>query len=673
MNPQQQIEELAAQISLYNLEYYQNNRSLISDFEFDQLLEKLIALENQYPQFRLPDSPTQRVGGTITKDFATIPHRYPMLSLSNTYNADEVKEFDERVGKLLENQAYSYICELKYDGVALGVSYQNGLLNLAVTRGDGKQGDDITTNAKTIRSLPLKVATQLADFELRGEVLMTKAIFEKLNLDIEQENKKRLAEGKKAFNYLANPRNAASGTLKMQDSGVVAKRQLTCFIYDMYGENLPFQNHEEALLYLKELHIPVSDTWKKCNNLEEVFAYIQYWETARHELPFETDGIVIKVNEFRQRENLGFTAKSPRWAIAYKYKAETAKTILKSITYQVGRTGAITPVAELEAVALAGTTVKRASLHNANEIARLGVQVGDWVYVEKGGEIIPKITGVDMSQRTSENTIFEYATHCPECQSELVRKEGEAQHYCPNENACPPQIKGKIEHFISRKAMNIESLGEKTIEAFYDKGFIKNYTDLYDLQAEQILSVDGFKEKSVQNILEGLQVSKQIPFERVLFAIGIRHVGETVAKKLAFSFQNIHNLRQANMEQLVNVGDIGEKIAESILQFFSVSDNLEMIHKLEAAGLQFAVNEEKLAQKTAKLNGKTIVPTGSLQNFTRESIKEAIENNGGKCGSSVSKKTDFVLAGENAGSKLSKAQELGIKIISEQEFLEMLN
>lgn len=669
-----EIEALSKRLHELNDLYYQQHISQVSDQEFDKMLRHLQNLENQFPDLRLPDSPTLRVGGSISKEFASVTHKYPMLSLGNTYNQEELQEFDDRIQKTLEGQPYEYICELKYDGLALSVGYLNGLLNLGVTRGDGKQGDDITNNVKTIKTLPLRIENDaLPEFEARGEVLMFRDVFDRLNQEIEKENLQRKKEGKKEQTLLANPRNAASGAIKQQDSAAVAKRNLTCFIYDLYGDNLPYKTHEEALNAMKKWNLPVSDYWKKCKTFAEVMEYIALWETKRHSLPFDIDGIVIKINDFRQREDLGFTSKVPRWAISFKYKAETAKTLLKSITYQVGRTGAVTPVAELKPVLLAGTTVKRASLHNADQIEKLALRIGDQVFVEKGGEIIPKITGVDLSLRNPESKPFFYPTHCPECQTELVRKENEANHYCPNENTCPPQIKGKIEHFISRRAMKIENLGEKTIDALYEKGLIKNFADLYFLSKNQLLQLESFKEKSIQNFFKGLEESKQIPFERVLYAIGIRHVGENGAKKLALHFQNIDNLSKASTEELLQVGDIGEKIAVSIQAFFKDEKSLEILEKLKQSGLQFETKADNRVQKTTKLAGKTIVPTGTLENFSRDSIKDEIEKHSGKCGGSVSKKTDFVLAGADAGgSKIQKANELGVKIISEKEFLEMI-
>ncbi len=675
MNPEVEIKELIAKINEYNEQYYLYDRSVISDYDFDQLLKRLESLENQYPAFRLPDSPTLRVGGGIVKEFATVPHRYPMLSLGNTYSDEELFEFDERIKKLIPNTLYEYVCELKFDGVALSLRYEKGELALASTRGDGKQGDDITANAKTIRSIPLKIHDSdiPADFEVRGEVILPNKEFERLNAEIVEENIQREREGKKPLTLLANPRNTASGTLKQQSSAEVAKRRLDCFVYELKGENLPFRSHTEALEVLRKWKFKVWEHSRKCADIEEVMSFVKEWGTKRHELPFEIDGMVIKINDFEQREELGFTSKVPRWAISYKYKAEAATTLLKSITYQVGRTGAITPVAELEPVLLAGTTVKRASLHNANEIERLGLRVGDTVSVEKGGEIIPKITGVILEKRSAEVPDFQYISYCPECNTELIRREGEAVHYCPNENGCPPQIKGRIEHFISRKAMNIDSLGEKTIEVFYEKGLVRDLADLYFLKFEQIRSLEGFKDKSSENIIKSIEASKEKPFQNVLFGLGIRFVGETVAQKLAEYFRNIEALAKANLEELQAVPEIGEKIAESVAAYFQDAASQIMIQKLKEAGVQLSATETAKTLKGNQLQGKIFIATGTLQGFQRDEIKRFVEEHGGVYVSSVSKKTNFVIIGEAAGaSKVQKAQELGIPMISEEEFLKML-
>jgi DNA ligase (NAD+) len=665
MNPQAQINQLTDRLNDLNFQYYQNSVSEVSDFEFDKLLEELRDLENQYPAFVRQDSPTHRVGGTISKEFESITHRYPMLSLGNTYNAKELADFDERVRKGLGEAAYEYICELKFDGVALSVWYDNGTLVRGVTRGDGVRGDDITANIKTIRTLPLKIQAinMPSQFEVRGEGFMPLTSFEALNKEREDIGEQ----------LLANPRNAASGTFKMQDSGVVAKRKMDCYIYQFLSNEETFATHEESLIKMKELGFNVSPTWKKCSNLDEILVFIDYWDTERHHLPLNTDGIVIKLNSFAQREILGYTAKSPRWAIAYKYPSEAASTRLESISYQVGRTGNVTPVANLKPVLLAGTTVKRASVHNANEIERLDLHIGDYVFVEKGGEIIPKITNVDLSKRGEklEKVLFPHV--CPECETPLIRKEGEANHYCPNEKGCPPQIKGKIEHFIQRKALNIENLGTETIDLFYQKGLVNTPADLYDLKQEDLGGLEGFKEKSIQNILSGVEKSKQIPFKQVLFGIGIRFVGATVAEKLADYFNDIDNLAKATQEELLQVPEIGERIAQSVVNFFQDTDNQAYITRLKAAGLQFTHEKVEIVTEGDSLAGKTFVISGTFQNFERDDLKIKIEANGGKVLSGVSGKLNFLIAGNEAGpSKLEKAQKLGVSIISEDEFLKML-
>lgn len=668
------IAELTEKINYYNQRYYQDSVSEISDYEFDLLLEELIALEKEFPELQQPDSPSQRVGGSITKEFPQVKHKYPMLSLSNTYNEGELLEFDRRVKKLLDKQPVEYVCELKWDGVALSITYRDGLLVQGVTRGDGEQGDDITANVKTIRTLPLRVQADLlpAEFEVRGEVFMSREIFDSLNEEIAEENEKREKEGKKLLSYLANPRNAASGTLKMQDSAAVAKRRLDAYIYDLLCENNPFETHAESLDYLKKIGFRVSPHYRKCASVEEVFAFIKEWETKREKLPVDTDGVVIKVNSYAQRRELGFTAKSPRWAIAYKYKAESAATELLSVSYQVGRTGAVTPVANLRPVKLAGTIVKRATLHNANEIARLDLHEGDTVFIEKGGEIIPKITGVDVSRRPPNAAPLRFISRCPECGTPLVRNPGEAAFYCPNEKGCPPQLKGKIEHFISRKAMNIDSIGGKTVDLFFEKGLIRTPADLYNLKREDILQLEGFKELSSQNIINGIEASKQQPFSRVLFALGIRFVGETVAEKLADYFKNIDALASADKEMLMSVPEIGEKIAESIIAWFSDPENRACVERLRAAGLQFAADESREALSN-KLQGKTFVISGVFQKYERQELKELIALHGGKNAASVSSKTDFLLAGEGMGpAKLAKAEKLGVKIISEADFERMI-
>ncbi|MFN4235337.1 MAG: NAD-dependent DNA ligase LigA [Bacteroidia bacterium] len=660
----QRIEELTKQIEEHNYRYYQLAQPTISDYEFDMLLEELIHLEKQFPEFLSPESPSQRVGGTITKEFKTVKHKYPMLSLGNTYSEEELKDFDERVKKAL-NESYEYVCELKYDGVAIGLTYVNGKLKQAVTRGDGEKGDDVTANVKTIKSIPLKLrgSNYPNEFEIRGEIFMPRNVFDEINKEREE-----IGDAP-----LANPRNAAAGTLKMQDSSIVAKRKLDCYLYFVLGENLPYQSHYENLIAAKEWGFKVPESIRKVNNINEVFHFIKEWEQKRFNLPFDTDGVVVKVNSYEQQRLLGFTAKSPRWAIAYKYKAAQASTILESISYQVGRTGAITPVANLKPVLLAGTTVKRASLHNADIIEKLDVRVGDTVFVEKGGEIIPKITGVDFSKRDLFSQKTEFITHCPECNAVLIRPEGQAQHFCPNENGCPPQIKGKLVHFTSRKAMAIESLGEETIEQLFDAGLIRNIADIYDLKKEQLLPLERMAEKSAQNLIDGIEQSKKVPFERVLFAIGIRHVGETTAKKLAYYFKNIDALISATKEQLLEVGDIGEIIAQSIIEYFSNPQNINIIERLKKAGLQFSLSDEQIANTSEKLKGLTFVISGVFNTISREDLKKLIEQNGGKNTGSISGKTSYLVAGENMGpEKLKKAQSLGVKIISEEQFFELL-
>lgn len=662
---QKRITELTEKINYYNHKYYQEHISEISNYEFDMLLAELIRLENEFPQLKAEDSPTQRIGGTITKEFPTVKHTYPMLSLANTYTEAEVKDFDERIKRFLNtSEPIEYVCELKFDGVSISLIYENGIFKQAITRGDGVQGDDVTPNIKTIRTLPLKIKANVPNrFEVRGEVFISKEQFEKLNQERED-------IGETLF---ANPRNTASGTIKLQDSAEVARRGLDAYLYFVLGENLPFQTHYEALQALEQWGFQVSKTYRLCRNIDEVLAYLHEWEHKRHHLPVETDGVVVKVNSFTLQNELGTTAKSPRWAIAYKYKAETASTILESITYQVGRTGAITPVAELKPVQLAGTIVKRASLHNANEIERLDLRIGDTVFVEKGGEIIPKVTGIDLSKRPADSVPLQYIRHCPECTTPLIRKEGEAVHYCPNEKGCPPQIKGKIEHFVQRKAMDISSLGEKIIEQLYQAGLIKNIADLYDLHIEKLLPLERMGEKLATKILTNIEESKKVPFERVLFALGIRFVGATVAQKLAEYFGNLEKLQKATFIELLQVPEIGEKIAESVIDYFQDKDNLQIIERLQKAGVQFAMKNVIKELKSNALSGLSFVISGVFEQFSREALKEEIEKNGGKVLSGISSKVNFLVAGKEAGpSKLEKAQKLGVKVISEQEFLELL-
>lgn len=660
-----EIQELVEEINYHNYSYYQKHTSEISDYEFDQLLEKLIQLEKEYPEFKAPYSPTQRVGGTITKEFETIDHKYPMLSLSNTYSREELTAFDKRVSKGLGGKPYQYFCELKFDGVAISITYEKGILTRAVTRGDGSRGDDITHNAKTIKTLPLKIKGSFPnEFEVRGEVYLSKSSFQKLNIE-------KVKSGEEKY---ANARNTASGTLKMQDSSIVAGRNLNCYLYAMIGEQLSYPTHEQLIILMQEFGFNVSPTFKKCNSLEEVFNYIDEWETKRHELPVETDGIVIKVNDLAQQQYLGSTAKSSRWAIAYKYKSESASTLLKSITYQVGRTGAITPVAELQPVLLAGTTVKRASLHNANEIERLDLRLGDTVFVEKGGEIIPKITGVDLSKRDlAASSPIIFINNCPECNTPLTRTEGEVAHYCNNVKGCPPQIKGRIEHYIYRNAMNIDSLGEKTIDLLFKESLVYSPADLYKLTYDDIISIEGFKDLSTRNLLKGIEESKQNPFENVLFALSIRFVGKTVAEKLALHFKNIDQLASADYNQLIEVPEIGERIANSVLTFMDNPENRLEISRLKQAGLNFELKEDSIQLESSTLDNKSFVISGVFENFSRDELQQMIKANGGKVVSSISAKLNYLLAGDKMGpSKHNKAKSLGIPMISEEEFLELI-
>jgi len=672
----ERIASLREQINRHNHLYYILSTPIITDYDFDLLLKELEDLEKQYPEFDDPLSPTKRVGGDITKEFKQIVHRYPMLSLSNTYSFEEIEDFDRRVRKITGDDV-EYICELKYDGVAIGLTYLKGRLISAVTRGDGTRGDDVTTNIKTIRSVPLVLNGNdyPEEFEIRGEIILPRKSFDKMN-------EERLDIGDEPF---ANPRNAASGSVKLQDSAEVARRNLDCYLYYMPGENLPFSNHFHNMEKAREWGLKIPSYLKIAHSVGDIFNFINKWDKERKNLPFDIDGIVIKVNDYSQQHELGFTAKSPRWAIAYKFKAEKVCTQLLSVSFQVGRTGAVTPVANLKPVQLAGTVVKRASLHNADIIQGLDLMLGDWVYVEKGGEIIPKIVGVALEKRDMFMEPVTFPLFCPECQTPLQRKEGESAHYCPNEKGCPPQIKGKLEHFISRKAMNIDSLGEGKIEILFDNKLVNSPADLYHLNKENILglekiisSEDGktkklsFQAKTVENILKGLASSKEVPFERVLFALGIRYVGETVAKKLARHFNTIENIRVSSYEELVTAEEIGDKIAESILAWFSDPYNIELIEKLRIAGLQF---ENTIINTPVSdiLKGKSIVVSGVFSIYTRQQIETMVEEHGAKLVSSVSKKTDFIVAGENMGpSKLQKAQELAIRIINEKEFLEMI-
>lgn len=687
MEVKARIKSLTEELNHHNYLYYQKSQPEISDYEFDTKLKELEKLEASHPNYKLAHSPTARVGGGITKEFETVQHKYPMLSLGNTYSKEELNDFDGRVEKGLGTTDYEYICELKFDGVAISLTYENGILSRAVTRGDGTKGDDITANVKTIRTIPLQVQNIPFPslFEVRGEVFMPKEQFIRLNEQVIKENEEREREGKSSLTLYANARNTTSGTLKMQDSKIVASRQLNCYLYSFLDDDTSFATHEASLAFLEKAGFNVSKTYKKCKTIEEVYDYIHHWDQARHELSVETDGIVIKVNSIAQQSELGFTAKNPRWAISYKFKAESALTVLNDITYQVGRTGAITPVAELEPVLLAGTTVKRASLHNANEIERLGVRIGDHVHVEKGGEIIPKITAVELSKRPPEAQPVIYITQCPECGTLLIRKDGEAQHYCPNTEGCPPQVQGRIEHFISRNAMNIESLGPRTIAGFLAKGLIRNAAELYtltfddinDLQFEEQDPITGevtkrsIKEKSARNIIESIHQSKEIPFERVLFGLGIRYVGKTVAEKLAQHFVSIDRLIGAGLEEIVAVHEIGERIAESVVAYFNEPTHLEMIEDMKNAGLSFQIIESENGDD--RLKGLTFVVSGVFENYGRDELKNLIKTHGGKVASSISSKTNYLVAGDNMGpAKKEKAETLGVSILDESGFRELL-
>jgi len=664
MNEVERIYQLREELHRHNHNYYVLNAPVINDQEFDFLMRELQDLEAKHPECYDENSPTMRVGSDLNKNFTQVQHKYPMLSLANTYSEAEVAEFYDRVKKTL-NEDFEICCEMKFDGTSISLTYENGKLLRAVTRGDGVQGDDVTDNVKTIRSIPLVLHGDdyPQEFEIRGEILMPWKVFEALN-------KEREAREEALF---ANPRNAASGTLKLQNSSVVASRKLDAYLYYLLGENLPGDGHYENMLAASKWGFKVSDIMRKCASLEEVLEFIRYWDIERKNLPVATDGVVLKVNSFRQQRNLGFTAKSPRWAIAYKFQAERACTRLNSISYQVGRTGAVTPVANLDPVQLAGTVVKRASLHNADIIEGLDLRLGDMVYVEKGGEIIPKIVGVDKEARFMLGDKIRFITKCPECGSPLTRYEGEAAHYCTNDASCPPQIKGKIEHFVSRKAMNIDGLGSETIDQFYQEGMIHNIADLYTLKAPDIACLERMGKKSAVNIMEGIRASKEVPFERVLFALGIRFVGETTAKTLAKAFRSIDALASASLDDLVQVDEIGTRIAQSIVQYFSDVRNREIIERLREAGVQMQMAEMDSSEYTDKLAGKSIVISGVFAHHSRDEYKDMIEKNGGKNVGSISKKTTFILAGENMGpSKLEKAQKLGVPIINEDEFLKML-
>ncbi|MEQ5792762.1 NAD-dependent DNA ligase LigA [Muricauda sp. NFXS6] len=664
MNIQDKITSLREELREHNYKYYVLDEPSISDYEFDMKLKELQKLETEHPEFKDPTSPTLRVGGMVTKNFETVPHEHRMYSLDNSYSKEDLEDWEKRIQRILGDAEVEFTCELKYDGASISLTYENGQLVKAVTRGDGFQGDDVTNNIKTIKSVPLQLKGDYPPkFDIRGEIILTLEGFAKMNAE-------RVEAGEDPY---MNPRNTASGSLKLQDSALVAQRPLECLLYSIAGENLGATSQFEVLEKARSWGFKVPTVAKLCKSTTEVMQFADYWEVNRHNLPYETDGVVVKINSIQHQEELGYTAKSPRWAMAYKFKAEQATTILNKITYQVGRTGAITPVANLEPVLLAGTTVKRASLHNADQIAKLDVREGDTVFVEKGGEIIPKIVKVDFTKRAIDSKPTEYITHCPECGTELVRKEGEAQHFCPNDIGCPPQITGRIQHFISRKAMDIEGLGSETVELLFNEGLIDDYADLYTLTKEQILPLERMADKSAENLVHGVQTSKEIPFERVLFALGIRYVGETVAKKLAKAFKNIDALMAASPEQLVAVDEIGERIAESVVNFFSEPVNMDIIDRLKSYGLQFSLSEEQLENQTELLKGQTFVVSGVFETISRNDLKKMIEDNGGKVASSVSSKTSFLVAGDKMGpSKRTKAESLGIPIISEQEFLQKL-
>ena len=661
MNVLEIIKNLREELNQHNYNYYVLDKPAISDFEFDQKLKQLQELETQHPDYFDENSPTQRVGGSITKNFETVQHEYRMYSLDNSYSIEDLQDWETRIQKVLGDVPLEYTCELKYDGASISITYENGRLVRAVTRGDGFQGDDVTNNIKTIKALPIHLKGDFSDkFDIRGEIILPFAGFEKMNQEL-------IEIGETPY---SNPRNTASGSLKLQDSAEVAKRPLDCLLYFVIGNNLPFNTQFEGLQKARDWGFKVPNQSKLAKNLNEVFEFIRFWDTHRHDLPYETDGVVIKVNSLQHQDELGYTAKSPRWAMAYKFKAEQVTTTLNSITYQVGRTGAITPVANLEPVQLAGTIVKRASLHNADQIEKLDIRIGDAVFVVKGGEIIPKIIAV--AQRGNQSEPTKYITHCPECQTELVRTEGEANHFCPNFYGCPPQIIGRIQHFISRKAMDIDGLGGETVALLFNAGLVTNYADLYELKKEQIIPLERMAEKSAENLIQGIEKSKSIPFERVLYALGIRYVGETVAKKLAKHYKSIDAIAQASMMDLILVDEIGDKIAQSVIQFFDNQENRLIIERLKQFGVQLESSAES-ALLSEKLKGKTFVVSGVFELYSRDELKKAIEDNGGKVGSSISAKTDFVIAGDNMGpAKLEKANQLKIAIISEVDFKNMV-
>lgn len=663
------IASLIAELNAYNYQYYVLANPAISDYDFDTKLKELENLEIQFPQFLDPDSPTQKVGGDITQRFNTVHHRWPMLSLNNTYNEQELRDFDQRVRKAIGDN-FEYVCELKFDGLSISITYENGFLKQAVTRGDGLKGDDVTSNVRTIKSIPNQLRSDgFPDlFEIRGEIFMHRAAFQRLNDE-------RVENGKVAY---ANPRNFAAGTIKLQDSAEVARRPLDCFLYFLYSENRNrlFSNHWDSLQAVKSWGFHVCEHTTLCTSLDDVLAFIREWDKKRFDLSYDIDGIVIKVNDYGQQEELGFTAKSPRWAISYKYKADQAETVLQSVSYQVGRTGAVTPVANLRPVLLAGTTVKRASLHNANEILRLDLHESDTVYVEKGGEIIPKVMGVNIAKRIPDTPPIPYPERCPECGTELVRKMGEAIHYCPNEDYCPPQVTGRMQHFISRKAMDIEGMGNETIETFYKQGLLRNITDIYTLadKRDQLMQLDRFGQKSIENMINGIEKSKEKPFEKVLFGLGIRYVGETIAKKLAQHFKDIDALAEASKEAIASVYEIGDRIAESVADYFANETHREQIALLRRYGLQLAIQKGESALLSDRLLGKTFVISGVFEQFSRDELTALIERHGGKLLNSISGKLDYLVAGDKMGpSKLAKAEKLNIPVIGEYDLLHLIS
>ncbi len=657
------VSQLRKELNRHNHLYYVLAKPEISDFEYDAMLRDLEALENKYPELKDETSPTQRVGSDLSEGFSQVKHKYPMLSLANCYSFEELNDFHSRIVKTIAQEP-EYVCELKYDGAAIGLTYKNGKLSHAVTRGDGIQGDDVTANVKTIRSIPLELTGNdyPEEFEIRGEILMPHSVFDEINLQ-------RVKSGETPF---ANPRNAAAGTLKLLNPKVVAERKLDCLLYFLLGESLPFNNHYQNLLKAREWGFKIPENINLCNSLDDVKGFISNWDSARKNLPFDIDGVVLKVNNYKQQTQLGFTAKTPRWAVAFKYKAEQANTKLLSIDYQVGRTGAITPVANLEPVSLAGTTVKRASLHNADQIALLDLRIGDTVLVEKGGEIIPKIVGIDLNQRPENTKPVVYISSCPECDTQLVRPEGEAKHYCPNETGCPPQIKGKIIHFISRKAMNIDGLGEETVELLFNNNLIHNIADLFDLTFDKLVKLERFAQKSATNAISSISKSKEVPFHRVLYGLGIRYVGETTARKLASHFGLLQKIKNATFDELISVDEVGDRIAESILNYFGNQENIKLIERLEGYGLKMAEEYDGKVE-SGVLEGKTVVISGTFQRISRDELKELVIKNGGKILSAVSSNTNLLIAGENMGpAKLDKATKLGVEIISEDEFFKLI-